>query len=205
MKIMAIVGSPRKGSNTDLLIDQVIAGVTSKKDVAVEKVYIYDADIKYCTGCMAHTVLGGSKECPLDDDMKVILKKMKAADAFIFGTPNHGRTISAGLTNFICRLFPVNHWNITRDEEGTIIDVTVSSDIAGKKVVSVISQGDPWPSSSALVMKILDDNMTDLKLKKVGEVLSMNNLHRGQVKEKKEDMDLAFAQGIRLADALSRA
>ena len=26
MKIMAFVGSPRKGSNTDLLIDQVIAG-----------------------------------------------------------------------------------------------------------------------------------------------------------------------------------
>jgi len=200
MKIVAIVGSPRKGSNTDLLIDQVIEGVRSKRsDVEVEKVYIYDSNIKYCTGCMAHTVVGGSKECPLDDDMKDILNKMKAADALVFGTPNHGRTISAGLTNFLCRTFPVNHWNITHNKDGEITDVVIKSDLGGKKAVSVISQGDPWPSSSALVMKILDDNLKDLKLVKVGEILSMSNLHRAQVKEKKEDLDLAFAQGVKLA------
>jgi len=200
MKIAAIVGSPRKNSNTDLLIDQVIEGAKSKRsDVEVEKIYIYDSNIKYCTGCMAHTVVGGSKECPLDDDMKDILNKMKEADALIFGTPNHGRTISAGLTNFLCRTFPVNHWNITRNKDGEITDVTIKSDLGGKKAVSVISQGDPWPSSSALVMKILDDNLKDLKLVKVGEILSMSNLHRAQVKEKKEDLDLAFAQGVKLA------
>jgi multimeric flavodoxin WrbA len=199
MKLMAFVGSPRKGSNTDILIDQVIAGVKSKREVETEKIYIYEANIQYCTGCMAHTVLGGSKECPLKDDMKGILKRMKESDAFIFGTPNHGRTISAGLTNFLCRLFPVNHWNITYDDEGTALSATVTSDLEGKKVISVISQGDPWPSSSALVMKVLDDNLKDIKLEKVGEVFSMNNLRIGDVKNKKEDMELAFAQGERLA------
>jgi multimeric flavodoxin WrbA len=199
MKLMAFVGSPRKGSNTDILIDQVIAGVKSKKEVDAEKVYLYEANIKYCTGCMGHSVLGGSKECPLDDDMKDILERMKEADAFIFGTPNHGRTISAGLTNFLARVFPVNHWDITWDDEGKPIDATITSDIDGKRVVSVISQGDPWPSSSALVMKVLDDNFNDLKLKKVGEVFSMNNLYKAQVKDRKEDLDHAFAQGVRLA------
>ena len=47
---------------------------------------------KYCTGCGAHSVLQGSKDCPLGDDMDGILERMQAADAFIFGTPNHGRT-----------------------------------------------------------------------------------------------------------------
>ena len=65
MKIMAFVGSPRKGSNTDLLIDQVIEGAKSASAVEVEKVYIYDADIKYCAGCGAHSILQGSKDCPL--------------------------------------------------------------------------------------------------------------------------------------------
>jgi hypothetical protein len=48
-------------------------------------------------------------------------------------------------------------------------------------------------------MKVLDDNLKDLKLEKVGEVFSMNNLRIGDVKDKKEDMSLAFAQGERLA------
>jgi hypothetical protein len=93
----------------------------------------------------------------------------------------------------------VNHWNITYDDEGKALSATVTSDLEGKKVVSVISQGDPWPSSSALVMKVLDDNLKDLKLEKVGEAFSMNNLRIGDVKDKKEDMSLAFAQGERLA------
>ena len=44
MKIMAIVGSPRKGGNTDLLIDKVIEGAKSAGEVEVEKVYIYESD-----------------------------------------------------------------------------------------------------------------------------------------------------------------
>jgi multimeric flavodoxin WrbA len=199
MKLMAIVGSPRKGSNTDILIDQVIAGVRSKREVEVEKVYLYEENLKYCTACGAHSVLGGSKECPLDDDMKGILQRMKGADAFILGSPNHGRTITAAMTNLIARMMPLLHFDITYDDQGTPIGATTTSDIGGKKVVSVISQGDPWPSSSVLVMKILDDNIKDFKLVKVGEILSMNNLKRGQVKDNKEDMDLAFAQGVRLA------
>ena len=85
MKVMAFVGSPRKGGNTDILIDKVIKGAKSKTEVEVEKIYLYDANIKYCTGCGTHTVLKGSKECPLNDDMKGILKRMEQVDAFIFG------------------------------------------------------------------------------------------------------------------------
>jgi hypothetical protein len=44
--------------------------------------------------------------------------------------------------------------------------------------------------------------MRDLKLEKAGELLSMNNLHRGEVKEKKEDMDLAFAHGLKLSERI---
>ena len=66
MKIMAIMGSPRKGSNVDILIDKVIEGVKSKTDVEAEKVYIYESDIKYCTGCGAHSILQGAKTVRLE-------------------------------------------------------------------------------------------------------------------------------------------
>jgi len=199
MKIMAIMGSPRKGSNTDILIDKVIEGAQSKADVEVEKIYLYDANIKYCNGCGAHTVLQGSKECPLADDMKGILARMEQADAFIFGSPNHGRTISAAMTNFIARMMPLLKMYVEKDAAGNIIYAEARPAVKGKRAVIVVSQGDPWPSSSALVLKILDDNIKDFQMRKTGEVFSMGNIQRAAVKDKKDDLNWAFAMGARLA------
>ena len=205
MKVMAFVGSPRKQGNTDILIDKVIEGVKSNSDAEVEKIYLYEANIKYCNGCGAHTILGGNKECPLGDDMAGILERMVQADAFILGSPNHGRTITAGMTNFIARIMPLLKMEVKRDDSGTIIDAQSKPLIRGKKAVMVVSQGDPWPTSSALVLKILDDNIKDFQLKKVGEVFSMFNLHKGEVSKKQTDLDHAFATGVKLAMAVSRS
>jgi multimeric flavodoxin WrbA len=201
MKIMAIVGSPRKGSNTDILIDKVIEGAQSKTDVEVEKLYLYDANIKYCNGCGAHSILQGSKDCPLPDDMAGILKRMQEADGFIFGSPNHGRTISAGMTNFFSRMMPLLKMHVERDDAGNIVHAEARPLIRGKKAVMVVSQGDNVASSSALVLMILEANLRDFHLRKVGEVFSMFNLNRAQVQDKPEDLNKAFAAGVRLATA----
>lgn len=199
MKIMAFAGSPRKGSNVDILIDRVIEGAKSKTEVEVEKVYIYESDIKYCTGCGAHTVLQGGKECPLKDDMSGILERMQEADALIFGSPNHGRTISAGLTNLFSRMMPLLKMQIERDPKGEIIHAETKPLIRGKKAVTVVSQGDFAVSSSALLLMVLDANLRDFHLRKVGEVFSAGNLKRAQVKEKEADLKLAFETGARMA------
>jgi multimeric flavodoxin WrbA len=201
MKIMAIVGSPRKGSNTDILIDKVIEGAQSKADVELEKIYLYEANIKYCNGCGAHSILQGSKDCPLPDDMAGILKRMQEADGFIFGSPNHGRTISAGMTNFFSRMMPLLKMHVERDDAGNIVHAEARPLIRGKKAVIVVSQGDNVASSSALVLLILEANLRDFHLRKVGEVFSMFNLNRAQVKDKADDLNTAFAAGVRLATA----
>jgi NAD(P)H-dependent FMN reductase len=199
MKIMAFMGSPRKGSNVDILIDKVIEGAKSKTDVDAEKIYLYEADIKYCTGCGAHTVLQGGKGCPLKDDMAGILKRMQEADAFVLGSPNHGHTISAAMTNFIARMMPLLKMHVERDDSGEIIDAEARPLIRGKKAVMVVSQGDFTPSASALLLRVLDSNIKDFHLKKVGEVFSTGNLQRAQVKDKQDDLNLAFETGVRLA------
>ena len=53
MKLMAIIGSPRKGGNTELLINQVIAGCRSKTAVDLETLFVVEKKIEYCTGCMS--------------------------------------------------------------------------------------------------------------------------------------------------------
>lgn len=199
MKLMAFVGSPRKGSNVDTLIEKVIEGVQSKKDVVVEKIYLYDANIKNCIGCLACTALKGGKDCPLEDDMAGILKRMTEADLFIFGTPNHVHSMSAALTNLFCRMQFLIKMTVIKDDAGKIISASSTTLISDKKAVMVVSQGDFSPSQSALVLRALDSNLKDFRLKKIAEVFSTGNLEKNQVKSKEGDLRQAFDAGVKLA------
>ena len=69
----------------------------------------------------------------------------------------------------------------------------------GKKAVMVVSQGDFSPSASALLLRVLDSNIKDFQLKKIGEVFSTGNLEKAQVKNNENDLNLAFNVGQRLA------
>ena len=199
MKIMAFVGSPRKGSNVDLLMDKVIEGVKSKTDAEAEKIYLYSADIKNCNGCSLCSPLMGSKDCPIDDDMPGILSRMIAADVYIFGTPNHVHKMTSAMTNFWARLQPLGKMEVIRDDSGKIIGGKSKPLIMGKKAVMVVSQGDFSPSASALLLRVLDSNIKDFQLKKIGEVFSTGNLEKAQVKNNENDLTLAFTIGQRLA------
>ena len=60
VKILALIGSPRKGSNTDILVDQILKGITSKKNSQrYEKLYLYDYEISPCIDCRYCKKKGG--------------------------------------------------------------------------------------------------------------------------------------------------
>jgi len=63
----------------------------------------------------------------------------------------------------------------------------------------VVSQGDTSPSASALILRAIDSNIKDFKMKKSGEVLSTGNLEKAGVKNKEADLSLAFNMGQLLA------
>jgi len=200
MKLMAIVGSPRKGGNTDILIDQVIAGCKSKvPDLEVEKIQVTERDIRYCQGCLAcNFPPPGTGKCTIKDDMAEILESMKKTDFFIFGSPNHMRTVSAPLLNFLARMMPLFDFKIEYDEKGEMIGGSSSSKIKGKKVALVISQGDPF-FTSALVHEVLERNLRDYNLRRVGDIISIDNMEKGVVAKRDEDMKKAFDLGVKLA------
>jgi multimeric flavodoxin WrbA len=199
MKVMAIIGSPRKGGNTEVLVDQVIAGCKSKTDVDLERFFVVDKKIEYCTGCMTCCYPPpGTGECVIKDDMAEILASMKKADAFIFGTPNHMGTITAPLLNFLSRMMPLFDFQIKLNDKGDVIGGEMSSKIKEKKAAIVISQGDPW-FSSPLVYQVLEKNLHDFRVRRVGDVLSRSNLEKDSVAKRKEDLRAAFALGIKVA------
>jgi len=198
MKVMAIIGSPRRGGNTELLVDRVIEGCRSKGNAEIEKVFIADRNIQYCSGCLTCTFPPpGTGKCVLRDDMDVLIEKIRESDAFIFGTPNHMRTVSAPLLNFLARMLPLLRYEIEYDDKGNMIGATGVSKIQDKKAAMVISQGDPF-FSSPLVHMVLERNLRDFRLKLVGDVISTGNLQKQDVAGKEEDLKAAFELGVKM-------
>ena len=84
MKILALIGSPRKGGNTDILVDRILEG-SEKKGHTSDKIYLYKYKISPCTDC--RKCKEGKHVCPIKDGMQEIYPKITHADLIIFGTP----------------------------------------------------------------------------------------------------------------------
>jgi len=129
--------------------------------------------------------------------MADILKRLSSADAFIFATPNHMRTVSAPLLTFLARMLPLMEFLADKDAEGRIIGGGFTSSLKDKKAALVISQGDPIFSSS-LVHAVLERNLIDFGVRRVGDLISRGNMAPGDAAKKQADLDQAFQLGIAL-------
>jgi multimeric flavodoxin WrbA len=103
MKILALIGSPRKEGNTDLLVEQILkAGRT--KGHKTEKLYLYDYTISLCDDC--RSCKKGDLVCCINDEMQKIYPKMAEADVIIFGTPMYWYGPTAKMKMLIDRMRP---------------------------------------------------------------------------------------------------
>ena len=83
VKVLALMGSPRKGGNCDLLLDDFLRGVRAGGREA-EKVSINDLNISPCRECLACYETG---ECAIEDEMKTLSPRLLEADKLILAAP----------------------------------------------------------------------------------------------------------------------
>ena len=98
--VVVLFASPRKGGNSDLLCDQFIRGATEAGH-QVEKIFLRDKRINYCTACDACQRNGG--KCVQTDDMADILDKMISADVIVMATPVYFYTMNGQMKTLIDR------------------------------------------------------------------------------------------------------
>jgi multimeric flavodoxin WrbA len=99
MKILGIMGSPRLGGNTDLLLDAVLSGAQSQ-GAEVEKLVIDQLNISPCRehyGCLE------DGHCVIRDDMDALYPKLLAADGIVVASPMFFYGITAQLKALIDR------------------------------------------------------------------------------------------------------
>ncbi len=99
--ILGIVGSPRRGANTETLVDEVIAGAVEHGATSA-KVILDELAIGPCHACN-HCQKNG--RCIQDDDMIDIIELMEKSDVWILGTPIYWWGPSAQFKTFIDRWY----------------------------------------------------------------------------------------------------
>ena len=82
-RALGIVGSPRRGGNTETLVDAVLAGA-AEAGAQVEKVILDELDVRPCRACNACRKTGA---CVQQDDMAGLLEQMQRSDVWVLGTP----------------------------------------------------------------------------------------------------------------------
>lgn len=102
-KILILSSSSRKQGNSDCLADAFEKGAT-RVGHSVEKIYIKDMDLKFCTGCLSCQVSG---KCPLQDDVAMLLEKMRTSDVLVFATPIYFYEMSGQMKTLLDRTNPL--------------------------------------------------------------------------------------------------
>ncbi|RLB27954.1 MAG: flavodoxin family protein [Deltaproteobacteria bacterium] len=82
-RVLGIYGSPRKGGNTDQLLDRALAGAQSA-GAQIEAVYARQLKM---TGCLECGGCDKTGKCVVDDDMQSVYPLMERADVIILASP----------------------------------------------------------------------------------------------------------------------
>jgi len=93
MKITGILGSTRKGGNTEILLDTALEEARAQ-GCATSRIVLRDKKITPCKGCMGCTLTG---ECVTRDDMDEVYKEIREADGIIWASPVYFWSVT-GLT-----------------------------------------------------------------------------------------------------------
>ncbi len=191
MKVIGIVGSPRKNGNVDLLVSQVLKGASSK-GADTDKIYLNDLNIKPCQSCGVDPY---PKYCVYDDDMRLVYELLESYDVIVLGSPVYFDTVSAQVKLMIDRsncLMPYvkrsdESWGFERrmkkQKKGVFIAVA-GEDQEFKTIQTTVKGFFEWANIELVKAILYSDNSNEL----------------GSVKNDKQKMKEAFKVGVQLTE-----
>jgi multimeric flavodoxin WrbA len=129
MKIVAVVGSLRKG-NTLKMVQAACSSITTDE---VEIIDLSKISLQFCTGCL---YCDEAKQCNINDDMSNLIDKIKDANGYIFASPVRWSLLSGEMKTFFDRLNPLATTGILSKKK-CVLFVVGQSDISGDETFSI--------------------------------------------------------------------
>jgi multimeric flavodoxin WrbA len=174
MLVLGIIGSPRIGGNTDILVNEILTGA-EEAGASTEKVYLNKLEIKPCQACNSCYKTG---HCAQKDDMEPLLEKMEKSDLWVLGTPVYWWGPTAQFKAFLDRWYHPKH-----------------QEFKGKKVIIVIPLGGGHERYARHTIGILEDVINYLSIELVETVLAPGFNRRGEVKNNSNLLEKAHNAG----------
>jgi multimeric flavodoxin WrbA len=107
VKVIGIVGSPRKNGNTELLTKHTLKAI-SEEGLRTELIRLAGLEIKPCMACMA---CKKQEICSIEDDLFPIYLKMKKAQGIILASPVYFGSATALIKALMERVGYIARWN----------------------------------------------------------------------------------------------
>jgi len=187
MRVLGIMGSPRRQSNTEILLDKALEGAR-EAGADVEKILVSKLKITPCLEIYACLKDGN---CAIKDDMQLLYKKLLEADHIILASPIFFYSITSQAKALIdrCQALWVRRHVLgmgkedTRVRRGVFISVGATR---GKKLFD----------GAVLTMKYFFDAIS---VEYFGDLLIRGIDNKAQIEEHPEALQDAFRLGQELA------
>ncbi|MDG6222331.1 MAG: flavodoxin family protein [Candidatus Bathyarchaeota archaeon] len=177
MKILALIGSPRQGGNTDLLVNRLLDGAKSN-GYDTEKLYLYDYNISLCTDC--RNCKKGDYVCCINDEMSTFYDAMESADVIVFGTPIYWYGPTAKMKMLIDRMRPF----------------VENKKLAGKRAV-IVSPSAEGPVACEPMQDMFERMFVYIKVKLAGTVFG-KAYNKGDITKDQTELGKAYTLGASL-------
>lgn len=102
MKITILNGSPRKGGNTETMVNEFVRGA-SEAGHETEIITVGNMNIRGCLGCQYCFSHDG--QCVQKDDMQIVLDSIDQTDMVVFASPIYWFDMTAQLKAAIDRMY----------------------------------------------------------------------------------------------------
>jgi multimeric flavodoxin WrbA len=180
--ILAIVGSPRNGGNTDILVQKVAEGAISK-GAKVNTLHLGKVNIRECDGC--HLCWQG-RPCPKRDDMLDICSEIIGNDVIVFGTPVYWYGPTALMKAFIDRFV---YFNCPENRQK----------IKGLSAALAVPFEDDDIETAGGVVEFFQKSLAYLEIKLLGQILVPGVGEKGAIRNKSQSLQQAYDLGLKLA------
>ena len=178
-RVLGIVGSPRQGGNTDILVDEILSGAR-EAGAQVEKIMLGELAIAPCQACYA---CRKTARCVQKDDMEDLLAKMKSSSVWVLGTPVYWWGPTAQLKAFVDRWF------------SKAMDPARKDTFEGRRVILAVPMGDTDPATGRHVVGMFTDALDFVKAKLFASILAPGAYEAGDVTKSREILAQARRAG----------
>jgi len=130
MNILGISGTPRKGGNSEILLDAALEPF-AEAGWEVRRILLSELSVSPCTGCETCVKTGA---CPINDGMDEIYEAYRKCDAVIISSPVYYRNVPAQLKAVFDRTFAAKDMPL-RGKPGGAIAVGRGEASGGQPIV----------------------------------------------------------------------